>query len=129
MSKARNPATAVDRHVGARIRERRTMLGLTQHELAERVGITYQQLHKYEQAINRISAGRLFRCSQELNAPIDFFFQHMDGAALRRTRHRSSLSLSRAFNEIAELHLQRALADLARMLAEPIDPGGQQNSS
>jgi DNA-binding XRE family transcriptional regulator len=56
-------AIDVDRHVAARIRERRIMVGLTQQELAERVGITYQQLHKYERAINRISAGRLFeRC-------------------------------------------------------------------
>lgn len=119
----------MDRHVGARLRERRMMLGLTQNDLAQRVGITYQQLHKYEQAINRISAGRLYRCSQELNVPIDFFFEHMGGSTLRGPRHRLSLTLSRAFNEIAESHLQQALAELARMLAEPIDRGDQQNGS
>ncbi len=49
----------MDRHVGIRIRERRTMLGLSQQQLARRVGVTYQQAHKYERGLNRISAGRL----------------------------------------------------------------------
>jgi DNA-binding XRE family transcriptional regulator len=49
----------VDRHVGARVRERRIMLGLTQQQLADLIGVTYQQAHKYERGINRISAGRL----------------------------------------------------------------------
>src|SRR5258706_15216779 len=50
---------AIDDHVGARIRERRIMLGLTQQQLAEMIGVTYQQAHKYERGINRVSAGRL----------------------------------------------------------------------
>jgi DNA-binding XRE family transcriptional regulator len=49
----------VDRHVGARVRERRIMLGLTQQQLADLIGVTYQQAHKYERGINRVSAGRL----------------------------------------------------------------------
>lgn len=105
------------------------MLGLTQHQLAQRVGITYQQLHKYEQAINRISASRLFRCSQVLNAPVDFFFQDLGDGTQPRARDRRSLTLSRAFNEITEFHLQRAIADLARTLAQPGDRRGEQNSS
>ena len=55
----RSRAQDVDRHVGARLRERRIMLGLTQQQLAELIGVTYQQAHKYENGINRISAGRL----------------------------------------------------------------------
>jgi transcriptional regulator with XRE-family HTH domain len=51
---------AIDDHVGGRIRERRIMLGLTQQQLAEMIGVTYQQAHKYERGINRLSAGRLF---------------------------------------------------------------------
>jgi len=56
---------AIDDHVGARIRERRIMLGLTQQQLAELIGVTYQQAHKYERGINRVSAGRLFEIASE----------------------------------------------------------------
>src|ERR1043166_315195 len=55
----------VDRHVGARVRERRIMLGLTQQQLADLIGVTYQQAHKYERGINRVSAGRLRRDRSE----------------------------------------------------------------
>jgi transcriptional regulator with XRE-family HTH domain len=65
---------AIDGHVGARIRERRIMLGLTQEQLAERIGVTYPQAHKYERGMNRISAGRLFEIGRTLgvarNAPL-----------------------------------------------------------
>ena len=57
----RSRAQDTDRYVGARMRERRIMLGLTQQELAELIGVTYQQAHKYEKGINRIAAGRLER--------------------------------------------------------------------
>jgi transcriptional regulator with XRE-family HTH domain len=122
------PETAVDRIVGARIRERRTMLGMTQQELAQLVGVAYQQLHKYERAINRISAGRLFLCAVALNAPIDFFFQDLGSPTLRE-RHRLSLTMSQAFNQIPELHLQHAIAEAARWLAEPAAKDSQQDSS
>ena len=64
----------IDRHVGARVRERRIMLGLTQQQLADLIGVTYQQAHKYERAINRISAGRLFEIAQVLGVPVSYFF-------------------------------------------------------
>ena len=57
-------AAAIDDHVGGRIRERRIMLGLTQQQLAEMIGVTYQQAHKYERGINRVSAGRLFQIAR-----------------------------------------------------------------
>src|SRR6516162_9227930 len=60
----------IDRHVGARIRERRIMLGLTQQQLADLIGVTYQQAHKYERGINRVSAGRLFEVAQVLGVPV-----------------------------------------------------------
>jgi transcriptional regulator with XRE-family HTH domain len=132
MSRLKNPAVSVDRLVGARLKERRTMLGLSQDDLAQRIGITYQQLHKYENAVNRISASRLFLCAQELNAPIDYFFDDLSGplaAEERRPRHRRSLSFSRAFNEISEAHLQRALVELAKVLAESGSESPQQDKS
>src|SRR6476620_8088928 len=64
----------VDRHVGARVRERRIMLGLTQQQLADLIGVTYQQAHKYERGINRVSAGRLFEVAQVLGVPVSYFF-------------------------------------------------------
>src|SRR5258708_17084910 len=66
---------AIDDYVGARIRERRIMLGLTQQQLAEMIGVTYQQAHKYERGINRVSAGRLFEIARALNAPITYFYE------------------------------------------------------
>jgi transcriptional regulator with XRE-family HTH domain len=116
MPRAKGVATAIDHLVGARLRERRIMLGLTQGELAERLGITHQQLHKYELAINRISAARLFQCARELNTPLEFFFQEEPG--LDQPRRRLSLTFSQLFNEIPDAHLQRALVEVTRMLAQ-----------
>src|SRR5579884_4065703 len=64
----------IDRHVGARVRERRIMLGLTQQQLADLIGVTYQQAHKYERGINRVSAGRLYEVAQVLSVPVSYFF-------------------------------------------------------
>src|SRR5690242_5585321 len=60
----------IDRHVGARVRERRIMMGLTQQQLADLIGVTYQQAHKYERGINRVSAGRLYEIAQVLTVPV-----------------------------------------------------------
>ena len=72
--RGRSTAT-IDDHVGARIRERRIMLGLTQQQLAEMIGVTYQQAHKYERGINRVSAGRLFEIARALSAQISYFYE------------------------------------------------------
>ena len=69
----------IDRHVGGRVRERRIMLGLTQQQLADLIGVTYQQAHKYERGINRISAGRLYEIAQVLSVPIGYFFDGLEG--------------------------------------------------
>ena len=68
----------IDRHVGGRVRERRIMLGLTQQQLADLIGVTYQQAHKYERGINRISAGRLYEIAQVLSVPIGYFFDGLE---------------------------------------------------
>lgn len=67
----------VDVHVGARIRLRRTLLGLSQENLADSVGLTFQQIQKYERGINRVGASRLFQFAKILNVPIGFFFDDM----------------------------------------------------
>src|ERR1700733_9102277 len=73
----------IDRNVGARVRERRIMLGLTQQQLADLIGVTYQQAHKYERGINRVSAGRLYEIAQVLSVPVGYFF---DGLQTQYTR-------------------------------------------
>src|SRR5579885_100912 len=109
----------VDRHVGARIRERRIMLGLTQQQLAEMIGVTYQQAHKYERGINRVSAGRLFEIARALSAPITYFYEGIGEEGPRQvTPHqRMLLEIARNFAEIRNEKHQEAVSQLARALA------------
>ncbi len=65
----------VDVHVGGRVRARRTLIGMSQTELGKRVGLTFQQIQKYENGMNRIAASRLWRCSLILGQPISWFFE------------------------------------------------------
>ena len=75
----------VDRHVGARIRERRIMLGLTQQQMADLIGVTYQQAHKYEKGINRVAAGRLYSIARALGVEVSYFYEELQtGGALCR---------------------------------------------
>ena len=66
---------SVDRYIGARIRERRIMMGVAQQQLARKIGVTYQQAHKYEHGLNRVSAGRLFDIAQALAVTPSWFFE------------------------------------------------------
>jgi transcriptional regulator with XRE-family HTH domain len=68
-------ATAVDVHIGQRLRMRRKLAGLSQEQLAERLGVTFQQVQKYEKGTNRISASRLFDAARLLSVPVSFFFE------------------------------------------------------
>jgi transcriptional regulator with XRE-family HTH domain len=109
----------IDRHVGARVRERRIMLGFTQQQLADLIGVTYQQAHKYERGINRISAGRLFEIAHVLSVPINYFFEGLEGDGGRQVspRERMCLELARNFAQIPNERHQEALSQLARVLA------------
>ena len=120
----RSRAQDIDRYVGARMRERRIMLGLTQQQMAELIGVTYQQAHKYETGINRISAGRLYQIAQALGVEISYFFEEIDPE--KRTRPKPSemmpqqrmlLELARNFAGIGNRKHQDALCNLARVLA------------
>ena len=109
----------IDRYVGARMRERRIMLGLTQQQLADLIGVTYQQAHKYERGINRVSAGRLFEVAQVLSVPVNYFFDGLDQENDRAIspRERMCLELARNFAQIPNERHQEALSQLARVLA------------
>ena len=114
-------ANDADRHVGARIRERRVMLGLSQQQLAVLIGVTYQQAHKYERGLNRISAGRLYDIAGVLSVPISWFFEGMEAepaAAEMTPRQRMCLELARNFALIDNLKHQEALSAMARALAQ-----------
>ncbi len=113
-------AGLVDRQVGARIRERRVMLGLSQQQLAQMIGVTYQQAHKYERGLNRISAGRLFEIAQVLSIPVAWFFEGLGGVeeqAEATPRQRMCLELARNFAAIDNEKHQLALSQMARALA------------
>jgi len=114
-----NRANDTDRHVGARIRERRIMLGLSQQQMADLIGVTYQQAHKYERGINRISAGRLYEIAQVLGVPVSYFFEGLDNQRTTdlTARQRMCLELARNFSSISNEKHQEALSQLARALA------------
>ncbi len=113
-----NRANDTDRHVGTRIRERRIMLGLSQQQMADLIGVTYQQAHKYERGINRISAGRLYEIAQVLGVPVSYFFEGLDSrrAPDLTARQRMCLELARNFSSIVNEKHQEALSQLARAL-------------
>lgn len=114
-------ASNADRHVGTRIRERRIMLGLSQQQLAQMIGVTYQQAHKYERGLNRISAGRLYDIARVLSVPISWFFEGMvaETAPVEMSqRQRMCLELARNFAMIDNEKHQEALSQMARALAQ-----------
>ncbi|MGB0411751.1 MAG: helix-turn-helix domain-containing protein [Pikeienuella sp.] len=119
----------VDVHVGKRVRHRRWMVGMTQQQLGERVGIKFQQIQKYETGMNRISASRLWDIGMALDVPISFFFEGLDGAedlisAATASRpqgdllaDKEALELVRSYYAIPETQ-RRRLFDLARVLSD-----------
>jgi transcriptional regulator with XRE-family HTH domain len=119
-------AKLADRHVGARIRERRVMLGLSQQQLAAMIGVTYQQAHKYERGLNRISAGRLFQIAHVLGVPVAAFFEGLSDegqAPGLSARQRMCLELARNFALIDNEKHQEALSQMARVLAAQASAG------
>ena len=114
-------AQDIDRHVGARMRERRIMLGLTQQQMADLIGVTYQQAHKYEKGINRIAAGRLSSIAKALGVEVGFFFEVPRPISLVQAepQQRLLLELARSFIGLPSRKHQEALCNLARALASP----------
>ena len=110
----------VDRYVGARMRERRIMLGLTQQQMAELIGVTYQQAHKYEKGINRVAAGRLYSIAQALGVDVGYFFEGLQTADrfVPSPQQRMLLDLARNYLNIPVPEHQKAIVALARALAE-----------
>jgi len=119
----RRPPDDTDRYVGARVRDRRRMLGLTQHQLAELIGLSYQQVNKYERGLNRVSSGRLYQIAQALDTDVGYFFEGMgmDDALGPTQQQRLLMKLVRDFMAIPLRSHQQGIISLARALADP-DP-------
>ena len=120
----------VDVHVGKRVRHRRWMVGMTQQQLAEKVGIKFQQIQKYETGMNRVSASRLWDIAEALSVPVSYFFDGMDGADAATEDmapggavpgdilgDKEALELVRSYYAIPE-NQRRRLFELARVLSE-----------
>ena len=113
-----DPARDADRRIGARIRQRRVALGLTQQQVATMVGVTYQQAYKYESGMNRVSAGRLFDFAQVLDVNVAYFFEGLSEArADTKRQDRSMLALARNFAAISNPAHREAVAALVRAMA------------
>lgn len=114
----------VDVHVGKRIRHRRWMVGMTQQQLADQVGIKFQQIQKYETGMNRVSASRLWDIAATLGVPISFFFEGIDARKGPMSEiagdilaDKEALDLVRSYYAIPE-NQRRRLFDLARVLSD-----------
>ena len=114
----------IDVHVGKRLRHRRWMVGMTQQQLGEKVGIKFQQIQKYETGMNRISASRLYEIAEALEAPVSYFFEGLEGMASQSPsvesnllNDREALDLVRTYYAIPAAQ-RRRLFDLARVLSE-----------
>lgn len=111
----------VDIHVGQRIRQRRWAIGMTQQQLAEVVGIKFQQIQKYETGMNRVSASRLWDIAQALKVSITFFFEDVNADQMNHNddmlSNKETLDLLRTYYAIPENQRKR-LFDLARALGE-----------
>ncbi len=118
----------VDVHVGKRVRHRRWMVGMTQQQLGDIVGIKFQQIQKYETGMNRISASRLWDIAQALGVSISFFFEGFGDEETSNERHglenrgdlladKEALELVRSYYAIPEAQ-RRRLFDLARVLSD-----------
>ena len=132
----RDGAHPVDKHVGQRVRMRRLILGMSQTNLGDALGITFQQVQKYEKGANRISAGRLQHISKTFQVPVEFFFE---GAPDVRGQHSAQTDapspqfvsdylatsdgrrLTKAFMQIPNARLRRSIVGLVEEIAGPED--------
>ena len=133
--KSARRANPIDAHVGSRVRLRRMLLGMSQEKLAEQLGLTFQQVQKYEKGINRIGASRLYELSQLLNVGVDFFYEDAPSATPSTAsapgfadsagenyivdflNSREGLELNRAFTRITDPKVRRSIIELVRSLS------------
>lgn len=125
-------ATLIDRRLGQRLRARRLEIGMSQERLAELLGVTFQQVQKYEKGVNRVAASRLFEVATALDVPVGYFFENVLNAAgqgVREDEPRTAsafdmlaspegMQLMSLFASIESARLRRRVVDLVRALVE-----------
>jgi transcriptional regulator with XRE-family HTH domain len=128
---AKKSPNPIDKHVGSRVRMRRMMLAMSQEKLGDALGLTFQQVQKYEKGTNRIGASRLQQISQILQVPVEFFFEgspSVDGSGSAGVEASANyvsdflassegLSLTKAFTRIKDPKLRRRIVDLVEEIA------------
>lgn len=130
MSMVKSSPDPVDIHVGARVRLRRTLLGMSQEKLGKALGLTFQQVQKYERGANRIGSSRLFQLSKILDVPVSFFFDEMttdttkkaDGMAegnkqvfeVDKLSRRETLELVRAYYKITDPSVRKKIFEMVK---------------
>jgi transcriptional regulator with XRE-family HTH domain len=115
-TKAPNP---VDKYVGSRVRMRRIMLGMSQEKLGEALGLTFQQVQKYEKGTNRVGASRIQQISEILQVPVSFLFEGGPSGTYVSDFLATSegLALTRAFTRINDAKLRRSIVELVEQIA------------
>jgi transcriptional regulator with XRE-family HTH domain len=128
-TKAPNP---VDRYVGSRVRMRRIMLGMSQEKLGEALGLTFQQIQKYEKGTNRVGASRIQQISEILQVPVSFLFEGGPSGTTNAESFREGtspayvsdflatsegLALTRAFTRITDAKLRRSIVEMVEQIA------------
>lgn len=116
----------IDIHVGARVRQRRTLLGMSQSMLGDAIGLTFQQVQKYERGANRIGASRLWDISLALGVPVAFFFEELDASSAKQAApmpdsqmdRRETLELVRNYYNIKEPRVRRSVYDHVKVLGQ-----------
>jgi len=123
-------ANPIDVQVGNRVRIRRMLIGMSQERLGDLLGLTFQQVQKYEKGVNRIGAGRLFEMSRILNVPVDFFYEGVNAApahpgeegqgppVMEFVSSGEGMQLSLAFMKIKDAKVRKRVLDLVKSLAE-----------
>jgi transcriptional regulator with XRE-family HTH domain len=116
----RKPVDGFDVHVARRVREQRTLKGLGLPQLAAAMGVTYQQVHKYETGLNRITVGRLYAIAAVLGVDVSYFFEGLTPTAPSTPRlvRRRQLELMQAFSMITDRRHQEALCGIVKALAD-----------
>ena len=122
-------ANPIDIQVGNRVRIRRMLIGMSQERLGDLLGLTFQQVQKYEKGVNRIGAGRLFEVSRILNVPVDFFYEGVAAQLVGNEQENAApvmefvssgegLQLSLAFMKIKDTKVRKRVLDLVKSLSE-----------
>lgn len=111
----------INKHIGKRIKKRRIELGLSQRSLGDRMGITFQQVQKYENGLNGVSTERLFQMAENLKIPVIYFFVGLDEKAVHKlpceSSDRETLELVKGFNRIADKLTRQRISNLVRAIS------------